>query len=812
MSKGNNVRVRGKWWHYQFEANGQVYSDGAPEPLAKSGKFLGQHICVPLEGAAVQINAIGCFTRARSLDDIPAAERSLLGQLDLKFAQDLAAHGLASPDRSAHAAVSIVQAALLLRQLARGLHVTHDTARVNGLDITPLGGASLVLEDGIGAFVKDEAYIVSTDAVVRMGNVTLYRGRLALKVGLGHDRVRITEFDTGRVQTIAPFLKLNAGTSTVDFALGKAILGVHIVLPPAFGGVTGDAEVTTDNIRGPELSLVKIAADYFQIFGIGVKHADFTYTSRPLVLAANVSVMLGDNGPGVDASLEFGEDNGDRQLHFHFFTGEYHGPPFINIAPGVDITDVGGGFQLYPPSTVLNANGTIQVGGAPDYRVECPPYKVTGDFNVTFYPGPLAFDAHTAGDLFCQHIVDEYFHVDASGYVHVSANANFDFSVFKLSGNLDVQFDYPHFLAEGSVHGCITDYVCEDGQGVLSDQGIALCYSVKLVVVRIHLGAGFDWPQPEVLVSFTSTIAYILAHAQAFVGDCDFSHYETIHRARGASATAPQTVNVPAGQRAVALAIKGADGVAPDVEIQGPGHAPIVLPASGPLTGVSDAIGFRSSSNGTANLVIARPAAGQWTITPRPGSSAITAIQSAFALPDPSITTTARPRRGGRVTVAYRVKPIVGQKVMFIERVGNASQFLGTARGSSGTLSFMPSSASGTHRSIVAMVTEDGRPRTAITVARFTAPPTRPARPSGLRARRRGGGLQVRWNQAAYAARYIARISLSDGRSLLFFVTARARSFTVPAVARRTTASISVVGLVGRGVAGPAARLSIGHG
>jgi oxepin-CoA hydrolase / 3-oxo-5,6-dehydrosuberyl-CoA semialdehyde dehydrogenase len=37
--------------------NGQVYIDGAPEPLAKSGKFLGQHICVPLEGAAVQINA-----------------------------------------------------------------------------------------------------------------------------------------------------------------------------------------------------------------------------------------------------------------------------------------------------------------------------------------------------------------------------------------------------------------------------------------------------------------------------------------------------------------------------------------------------------------------------------------------------------------------------------------------------------------------------------------------------------------------------------------------------------------------------------
>ena len=34
-----------------------VYMDGATESLSKSGGFLGQHICVPLEGAAVHINA-----------------------------------------------------------------------------------------------------------------------------------------------------------------------------------------------------------------------------------------------------------------------------------------------------------------------------------------------------------------------------------------------------------------------------------------------------------------------------------------------------------------------------------------------------------------------------------------------------------------------------------------------------------------------------------------------------------------------------------------------------------------------------------
>ncbi len=37
--------------------NGHVYLDGAVEPLSKGGSFAGQHICVPLEGAAIHINA-----------------------------------------------------------------------------------------------------------------------------------------------------------------------------------------------------------------------------------------------------------------------------------------------------------------------------------------------------------------------------------------------------------------------------------------------------------------------------------------------------------------------------------------------------------------------------------------------------------------------------------------------------------------------------------------------------------------------------------------------------------------------------------
>ena len=37
--------------------NSRVYVDGGLEALSKGGSFVGQHVCVPLEGAAVHINA-----------------------------------------------------------------------------------------------------------------------------------------------------------------------------------------------------------------------------------------------------------------------------------------------------------------------------------------------------------------------------------------------------------------------------------------------------------------------------------------------------------------------------------------------------------------------------------------------------------------------------------------------------------------------------------------------------------------------------------------------------------------------------------
>ena len=45
--------------------NDTIYIDGAVEPLGKGGSFVGQHVCTPLRGVAVQVNAFNSRSGVR---------------------------------------------------------------------------------------------------------------------------------------------------------------------------------------------------------------------------------------------------------------------------------------------------------------------------------------------------------------------------------------------------------------------------------------------------------------------------------------------------------------------------------------------------------------------------------------------------------------------------------------------------------------------------------------------------------------------------------------------------------------------------
>lgn len=754
------------------------------------------------------VSAIGCLKETGQAD-LPKAERDVLNPYFVKAAS-LALNRSVTIGRGKAARASAVSKALQVSQsvfpsLFGTTYVSTQTVRINGVDYQPAKGASIVVVVG-GAIANPASYVLSSDAIVSINGVTLRRGPLKLQVDLAQKQVRVTDFVLTRDVPFTAGLDMAQGRTSLDIVRRGSLLATHLELPGIFGGVTGDATIRLSNPAGAKLDALRIDVGQFKLAGVGVDRADLVYSDNPLRLAGSAKVQVAPDGAGptLEAALVLAAPPGKRTLQFQSFAGAYTGPPFIPLAPGVDLFGINGSFALFPPATELGAGATVTVG-AP---VPCAPYKVDGQALLHFHPSPVTFDFKGTGSLFCLPIAEEYLHVEDTGYVAFGGKFDFDAKVFSLSGRLDAQFRYPHFQAEGAERGCIAGYFCAGGRGIVSDRGAAFCLSVDLLVDTVEVGAGFDWPPPATLANPVATAIAIASRASVFTG-CGFGKWRTVAAARAAGGSAAQAGErafaVPAGLPAFSLAVVGTGGVAPDVELRGPKGESFVLPESGRLL-ARGVTGFRSPVDGTAYFAVARPSAGTWRVVPRAGSSAVTSLRRAAGLADPSVTVTrVASGAGGGLAYRYRVRPIAGQRVTFVERAPGGERTLAVARGGSGVLRFRPSDARGTKRSIVAIVEQDGLPRANLVVARFTAAQARPGRVAGVRVVRAGrGAVRVQWGRAVGASRYEATVKLSDGRSLLFTPRRGGRVVTVRGVRAGTRVRVRIVGVRGATRRGPA--------
>jgi hypothetical protein len=258
-----------------------------------------------------------------------------------------------------------------------------------------------------------------------------------------------------------------------------------------------------------------------------------------------------------------------------------------------------------------------------------------------------------------------------------------------------------------------------------------------------------------------------------------------------------RVVRVRRGERALALAAVGTQG-APGITLRGPSGQTISAPAAGTL--LDPAAGhwaFREES--TAYIVVARPVAGDWTLTVDQGSTPVAQVLRAGALPSPRVR--ARVRRG---RLAYSASGRRGQQIEFVERGPEVHRRIATTSRSRGSVRFRPAEGPAGIREVVAVVLQDGVPRDSTTVARFRARTVRAGRPGAVRVRRTSRSARVTWRGASGAATYNVRVRISDGRSLLFRAGARRRSVTVRGVARRMRVTASVRGVTRGGRAGKA--------
>ncbi|HEX8122765.1 MAG TPA: hypothetical protein VF549_16035 [Solirubrobacteraceae bacterium] len=283
------------------------------------------------------------------------------------------------------------------------------------------------------------------------------------------------------------------------------------------------------------------------------------------------------------------------------------------------------------------------------------------------------------------------------------------------------------------------------------------------------------------------------------VAGCDIGPFRVAPPAARAAQAGPPAVTLPGGADAAVLAIHG-DGGAPDVTLAGPGGR-VVTPAPGALTlDRSTALAIPSPDEQVTYVVVGRPERGSWTIQPRAGSAPVTRVEAAQALPRPAIRARVS-GRGATRTLTYDVARAPGQNVRFVESGRELHATLGSARAAHGRLRFRPADGAAGARTILAVVEQDGAPRTTLNVARYRAPQPRAPRVGRVSVRRTARGAKITWSRARGADGYVVTFRL--GRAAPATATTSKPSFTLPALDPADGVRVVVRALDAAGRRGP---------
>ena len=211
-------------------------------------------------------------------------------------------------------------------------------------------------------------------------------------------------------------------------------------------------------------------------------------------------------------------------------------------------------------------------------------------------------------------------------------------------------------------------------------------------------------------------------------------------------------------------------------------------------------------------LRVQHPRAGTWTLTPDVGSPAIDNVRSAKALPALHVTARVKGRGRSRV-LTWNARGLGGRTIRFTERAKDVGQTIVVTNKQRGHARYaIEDGAAGRRNDRGAG--DDGRRRAGDrrpVVARYRAPgPPRPHKPGKLKIRRRHGTVTVRWARVKGADGYSIRVTGSDGRKEVHFLSRKHRKLRILTVAPPTRLKLRVAGWHGiRSIVGPARKATV---
>lgn len=371
------------------------------------------------------------------------------------------------------------------------------------------------------------------------------------------------------------------------------------------------------------------------------------------------------------------------------------------------------------------------------------------------------------------------FAVHGDGYIRATGKFRWGVDgIASISGGLSLEMLKTKFNATARVDACIelVDW-CAGARAIISSRGIAACLEIDLGFGDWTPGVGYYWGK---------------GFPRGYFDGCDIGDYRVaISRPKAAAAQftgEARTVDLGAGLPGTSLLIQGA-GAPPKVTITGPDGKAITATPGAPKTLGDGFVLIEDARTSSTQVLIAKPAAGRWTITPQLGSAAITEVLAADGLAKPEISV--KVQRPGVLT--YKAKPTAGQKVTIVERGGEAGGVVGVATGDHGVLRWTPADGAGGKRQLVALVEQDGVLREELDLGAYQAPKAkRPGKVRGLKVGRGG----ARWRRLPGAAAYTVSATLPGGRTVVKHVAK-------PKLAVRGAKRVSVQAVSPSGITGP---------
>jgi hypothetical protein len=768
--------------------------------------------CAPTEVDWGVIGANGCFVHVSDPSQVPASEANLADQYynDWRWPPDYggcpgcAADPYPLPDADWSA------------------YIASTTVKLNGMTLTPNGGASIVIDPIAN-------HVFSSNATLKLGPFVIQQGHVDLDfndyaIGAHHDYNSLTytgqttpvlSFDASKDVPVIGGFPLDGGAATAQLAFAsnngvrESVATLHVLLPPTFDVFgsgdqpSGSVSVSATNTSGFSLNTLDLSVPNASIGEIGLTDLKFHYDvngdSEPGVscpakywsASANIYLGSGDDGSAGPAILMSpppfqGIRFCDGSFQYAGATVNF-GASAPELFPGVFLNSIN--FQLGLNPTVIIGGATLsaaqitQVQGAllAVFASQGQPYTLTAaaagpalqdlvgrTFTSTSFAigGAVGINVPGVGVLNIAHggIVYEY-----PDYIALGASVDTTLGIFQFKGNLGGQFVLGHGLFEldASAHINVTGFPGVSGGGLIvaSEKGVVACVNVG----PLNPGVG-------VMTD---------GHVDVWLPDgCKPSHYWSDARNYshnlGHAAGAAVTFTVAKGETSKSVKLVGTDG-APHVTITGPGGQQLEVPADGAFSAGGGALeAISSSTYDTTWLGFKNAKPGTYTVTLLPGSAAIQSTAQTRPGYDTDFTAKVT-GAGSKLTLHYDArKRGGGQRVTFYEQGTNITHPLVTSAGGRGTVRFTPAPGAGGIRDIVAKATVDGTPIATQTLAHFRFRGTpKTGKPRMVAVKREKGSLLIDWSAAAGATRYGVLIAGSDGSQRRYTVAGSRRSLKV---------------------------------